>query len=33
MSLQDPDDEGRSLEEQVDDLIEKDREIFDGLHE
>lgn len=33
MSLRDPDDEGRSLEERLDDLIEEDREIFDALHE
>lgn len=33
MSLRDPDEDGRDLEEQVDDLIEEQREIFDALHE
>lgn len=33
MSLQDPDEDGRDLEERVNDLIEEQREIFDALHE
>lgn len=33
MSLRSHEEDGRSLEERLDDLIEEQREVFDGLHE